>query len=85
MTTQTFSSDSSSDISYVHLMALLGERSCAIWQDDTGCWNAKLTMRARRDQCFAWATQFEHSRPTLAADLHAAALHFARTIATETL
>ena len=72
-----------SEINYVHLMVLLGERSCDIWQDDTGCWHARMTMSERRDQCFVWAAQFELSRPKLSADLHAAALQFAQMLAAQ--
>ena len=74
---------SEDDATYGHLMATLGIRSCDHWKDEGGAWHAKMTMSERRDQCFVWAAQFELSRPTLSANLHATARQFVQMVAAQ--
>lgn len=68
---------SDDDALYGHLMATLAIRACGPWQDEAGQTHAKLTLEQRGEQCYAWATQYQASRPALAQDLQAAARQFA--------
>jgi hypothetical protein len=73
---------SDDDVLYGHLMATLGIRSCGPWQDEAGQSHPKLTLEQRSEQCYAWATQYQTSRPALARDLQAAARQFAEAFYT---